>query len=96
MRQSGDEGSKSKVYSNTLAYLNHCKTNGYKGLNPVKSGFVPPKAVEPQIIKAKAEDDEFDELWDVSMVELQGEEDEEVEVYDTCGSSISQHQMVLS
>jgi hypothetical protein len=31
------------------------------------------------------EEDEYDELWDVSMVELEGGEEVEVEVYDTCG-----------
>jgi hypothetical protein len=85
MHQSGDEGSRSKIYSNTLAYLNHCKENGLHGWKPVKAGFVPPKTVEAPIKNAKVEEDEFDKLWDVSMIELEGEEDEEVEVYDTCG-----------
>jgi hypothetical protein len=79
MKQSGvDEGSKSKVYSNTLAYFNHCKRKG------VKARFNIPRAAELPKKKAKVEEDEYDELWDVSMVELDGEEDEEVEVYDTC------------
>lgn len=80
MRKSGaDEGSKSKVYRNVLTYFNHCKEKG------VKARFIPPKATEPPRKKTKLEEDEFDEMWDMSMVELDREEDEDVEVYDTCG-----------